>query len=424
MVPASAAEDDAAFAEARFLTGSVVGEDLDDVVSLHGASSAHRGDGAPVADTNPLGLDVLRQTLLDIDGGIQVEPLRDLAELGLVNQYATSGPSGQAGAGTGLVADNGAIGTGKEAGYPETATIHLTDLLGSNVTDSVADVDLVVEAVSAIAQVDPRAGLNTTDYEIAGMYLEISVPLLVDLLADLGSGLGGGEECVLGEGAVQIDACDGRVTVNLYAWTDGTLNGMEPNTEILSAEVLDELIARVDNDLSALLADLLGSVGLDGATDGVAGQLSDVTEEITPAIEQLNDLLSIRVNVQGDERYVNPQFFGGPRPAVETSCEEAGVTALQVEVAGGDVAVLSLGAADAAGCVTTDEGGDEDGGDEDGGDEDGGDAAGGPGGDVGGAGDRLPDTGTGSGWLLGAGVALMLIGGTTVYAMSRRPTSR
>lgn len=554
MIPAEAAEGDTSFARARFLSGDVLGMNLDKIAELSGAEAVHTGDGAPVTEANPLTLKVLETTLIDIPGGIQV-PLSDIIELGAVNQYATAGADGVAGAGAGAVADNGAIGTGTDAGFPASATFHLADLLGDDFTDAIADVDLYTEDVSAEAHV---GAAPTTDYKIAELELGLGVPALGEIVSSLENGAGDVEAMAdslvssdgeltkalsaaapltnvtstlgvdaevtaaidvdlsgtiahlcdnpLGEGTpVEIDLCEGTVVVDLDSLTDGAISDMPANTEVLSKEVIDALAANTGEILDRLVEDvvelleaavldsdvslgvkvdgavagtvdlsvdatvreiingeanvvdnssglartvsglvgktsdavlpaaagalepLVASVGTDGLGSDVAAVVADVTEALDPALDDLNRVLSVKVNAQGDqapsEAGVADLLGGldaqessflpsGLLPAADTpDGSSSGTTAVQAEVLDGDGATVNLASVEAGSS-----GGDGD----DSGDETGDDSGADDGAEAGADG-NLPNTGGGAPtWLLAAGAALMVIGGGTAFAVNRR----
>jgi hypothetical protein len=217
-LPASADEGDYSRAEARFLSGEVLGVDLDDIVELAGVEVENFGTPEPVTDANPLTVEILNAIELDVPGGIQL-PLSDIIELGAVNQWATAEDKATSSAATGAVADNGGVGTGVEDGFPGNANFDLTNLLGDELTDLIADVELELGAISSEAHlIGPSSEGDVfgtgndsdefqlhRDYEIAGGFLKVQVPALADLGPEILDASGSVDELlnsVLSEGSL------------------------------------------------------------------------------------------------------------------------------------------------------------------------------------------------------------------------------
>ncbi|MBB5790610.1 choice-of-anchor G family protein [Jiangella mangrovi] len=314
LVPASAAEGDESRAAARFLSGEVLGTDLDSLVELAGVEVENLGEAEPVTDANPLDLTVLDTLNVSLPGGVQL-PLSDIIQLGAVNQWASAEDGGTSHAATGAVADNGGVGTGAEAGFPGNATFDLTDLLGDALTDLIADLELELGAVSSEAHLAP-AGEEfevTRDYEIAGGQLTLTLPLLADLLPavqdavgtvdEVVNGLAGPEGTIaqtlstvegllsllsvagvenpditvsletdlagaveellnttLGEGTgVELNLGAGTLVIDLDTLAGG-LNDQAPNTELLSNAVIDQLAETIGTLLDTLVTDIVETV--------------------------------------------------------------------------------------------------------------------------------------------------------------------
>ncbi|SDU81372.1 choice-of-anchor G family protein [Jiangella alkaliphila] len=314
LVPASAAEGDESRAAARFLSGEVLGTDLDAVAELAGVQVENLGTPDPVTEANPLDLTVLDTLNVTVPGGVQL-PLSDLIQLGAVNQWASAEDGGASHAATGAVADSGGIGTGVEAGFPGNATFDLTDVLGEALTDLIADLELELGAISSEAHLVPagEAFEFTNDYEIAGGQLRLTVPLLADLLPqvqdavatvdEVVNGLAGPEGTIaqtlstvegllnllsvagvenpditvsletdlagavdellatpLGEGTgVELNLAEGTLVVDLDTLLGG-LNDQAPNTELLSPEVISQLAETIGSLLDSLVTDIVETV--------------------------------------------------------------------------------------------------------------------------------------------------------------------
>ncbi|WP_092616131.1 choice-of-anchor G family protein [Jiangella sp. DSM 45060] len=313
-MPASAAEGDESRSAARFLSGEILGTDLDAVAELAGVEVENLGTPDPVTEANPLDLTVLDTLNVSVPGGVQL-PLSDILQLGAVNQWASAEDGGASHAATGAVADNGGIGTGTEAGFPGNATFDLTDVLGEALTDLVADLELELGAISSEAHLAPSGeGFEfTNDYEIAGGQLRLTIPLLADLLPqvqdavatvdEIVNGLAGPEGTIaqtlstvegllnllavagvenpditvsletdlagaveellatpLGEGTgVELNLAEGTLVVDLDTLAGG-LNDQAPNTELLSPEVISQLAETIGTLLDTLVTDIVDTV--------------------------------------------------------------------------------------------------------------------------------------------------------------------
>ncbi|WP_162606628.1 choice-of-anchor G family protein [Jiangella asiatica] len=315
LTPAAAAEGDESRSGARFLDGVVLGTDLDEIAELAGVEVENLGESAPVTEANPLDVTLLDSINVNVEGGVQL-PLSDIIKLGAVNQWATAEDGATSHAATGAVADNGGVGTGVDADFPGNATFDLTDLLGDGVTDTIADVELELGAVSSEAHLQP-AGDDfevTRDYEIAGGKLTVTVPLLEGLDLTLGD-----------DAAVWIE--DGAVVIDLSALFE-SLNDLPPNTELIGEglfDILDSVLTELLGDVGGEVGDLLGDLGVDGLVDDLSSALAD--------------LLSVKVNVQPDQADASAATPAVARNANDvqaaSTSETYSVAAVQVTVLGG-----------------------------------------------------------------------------------------
>ncbi|RIQ37009.1 LPXTG cell wall anchor domain-containing protein [Jiangella rhizosphaerae] len=252
---------------------------------------------------------------INIEPNLQI-PLSDIIKLGAVNQWATAEDGAVSHAATGAVADNGGVGTGVDAGFPGNATFDLTDLLGEGLTDTIADVELELGAVSSEAHLEPSGDdfEVSRDYEIAGGELRVTVPLLSGVNLELGD-----------DAAIWIE--DGTIVIDLSAIFE-SLNDLPPNSELIGDglfTILDDLLGELLGDLGEGLGDLLGDLGVDDLTNGLA--------------DALTDILSIKVNVQPDEAEAGVAKPTSARTAVNvekaSTSETYSVAAVQVTLLGG-----------------------------------------------------------------------------------------
>ncbi|WP_162605423.1 choice-of-anchor G family protein [Jiangella ureilytica] len=361
-MPASAAEGDESRAAARFLSGEVLGTDLDSLAELAGVEVENLGQAEPVTDANPLDLTVLDTLNVSLPGGLQL-PLSDIIQLGAVNQWASAEDGGVSHAATGAVADNGGVGTGTEAGFPGNATFDLTDLLGDALTDLIADLELELGAISSEAHLAP-AGEEfevTRDYEIAGGQLTLTLPLLADLVPaledavgtvdDTVNGLAGPEGLIastvasldgllnllsvigvqnpeitvtletdlqgalqeilatpLGEGTgVELNLAEGTLVIDLDTLAGG-LNDQAPNTELLSNAVVDQLAETIGTLLDTLVSDVVDAV--ESALNAAQLDLK-IYAEVDGALPILDGVLDLQLSdtlqniVTGEAEVVN-----------------------------------------------------------------------------------------------------------------------
>ena len=317
LTPASAAEVDESRASARQLSGELLGTNLDEIAELSGAEVENLGGTEDVIEANPLELSVLETTLIDIPGGLQV-PLKDIIEVGAANQYGAAHPGGTSHAGVGAVSDNGGVGSGTDAGFPSNANFDLSNLLGEELTDVLADVELELGALSAEAHlVAPTDGTGeyspARDYAIGSGHLVLEVPAIADLVAGIEGKVGEVDEAVnslAGEGGViaealkalepltavlealgadaeitatietdlqgaldkvldlpvgaggpvEIDLRNGTISIDLDALLEGGLNGQPANTEVIGQAVIDGLSATLGDALDQLLTQVTDAV--------------------------------------------------------------------------------------------------------------------------------------------------------------------
>ncbi|MFJ4230500.1 choice-of-anchor G family protein [Cellulosimicrobium cellulans] len=304
-IAATAAPTDDSEGSGQFLSGTVAGLDLATIAALEGAVAENPSGANPVV-TNPLAASVFQSLGIDLTGTLQLLGPNGILQLGAVNQYGEANDDGSARAASGAVSDQGAISVGGSEEFPSDAQLNLTQLLGPGFESVVADLDLSLGALSATAAATGGAA-PTGDYQIAGATLTLDSPAvsgiatavddevvpLVDgavgqlvgtdgllaqalnsigALADVLEILGGDLEPTVaidvdldsalapvldqdfGDEGVVVNVGDGTVTVDLDTILGGTgsLNGFDPNTEVLD----DAAINAILDGLSAALDDL------------------------------------------------------------------------------------------------------------------------------------------------------------------------
>jgi hypothetical protein len=298
---ALAAPGDTANATGQFLSGNLFALPLSAVIDLGGSSASNDGTQGLVVDSDDIDLTALNAVNVQIPGGIQL-PL-DIAQVGVVSQYAAANEEGASLGASGAVGDQGQIGVDAVPGQvPGDLNLSLSGVVGSlglnpALLNELANLNLTVGAVSAQATQqapNPAAG----DYEIADLDLSFASPTVASLtgiinttVATLQTQLTGVETALetvirnlagigalatvdatvtvppltnavttllttpISSGGVTIDLTTGTVTVDLAVLND--LNNLPPNTNVLSAA---QITAITDN-ITSLIAGLVTSVG-------------------------------------------------------------------------------------------------------------------------------------------------------------------
>ena len=344
---AFAAPGDESHASAAVVSGSLLAGLPAGTLALLGTSEASNDGTQPTQlEQNPLDASVLQALTVDLGGGIQV-PLT-LGDVGALQSYARAEADGTSVAAAGLVGTDGAIGAGAPgAGAPPAAlTVDLSDVLGAAIASELTDVDLSLDTVSGSAT-SIAGGAPVGDYEILGGDLVLTsgaladtADLLDDAIADLEAALGelegpGGDLAtdiaalgdllgVVGIGAgstasvdvdltgvlatldlsarsvgpVTVDPTTGVITVDLDALNGGSLNGLGPNTDILTATqlasvvdavdtVLDEIVADAEALIDPLLVAAIVDVDLDLTVDLGAGAVPLATVTVDGTLGEL-----------------------------------------------------------------------------------------------------------------------------------------
>lgn len=360
--PAALADTSAvSYAEARILSGSLVGADLDGVVALDAAIATNDGSQPTQVSKDPLGATVLDTVRVTDPDGIQLSS--DEIDSGVIGQYAEARADGISLAAAGAVTSDGGIGVGEVGDGPGTnLTVDLDSAVSTGYADVLTDLGLTLDAVAAQA----RAELTTAsgDYRLTGATLVFSSPAIADLsqkvdsaldtvdgsLVELGSDDGtiglavdrvldpvlaaidssadvsvvidadvrSAVESLLrdayGDGTVRFNLEDGTVSVDLDAVHGGTLNNLPPNTELLSADVMGPVLNRIADTVDTLADQIVDRVraALGDATVSVTAGLDLLTSQGTTQQEvcQLIDV-PILGDVLGEDGLVDDLLGGG-----------------------------------------------------------------------------------------------------------------
>lgn len=311
---AGAAPGDYSYAHAQFLQGSLLFGQLPlaDVADLAGEEAESNGAAQDGPYQGDLDLTLLGAIPLTVPGGVQL-PLEQ-TEVGVLGQYARAAANGSSLAATGAITEDGSIGTGLEPpDEPGALAFSLDGALTSlgappGVLDDVALLDLVIDGVSARAeQVAPAAPTGT--YSIGDVELVLrsdTVAQLVTLLEDevmsevatlattveaqalvaVNAALAELPDEVIGVSVdltgldavataisslttldapgIHIDLTNGEITLDIDELVE--LNGRDPNTVVLTPEVLDDVLANalaLLGSVTTTVTTALGGIGVD-----------------------------------------------------------------------------------------------------------------------------------------------------------------
>jgi hypothetical protein len=311
-IPASAAVTTTSYAEGRFLSGSLLGLNLDTVASLGYAEATNNGTQPTQTTNDPLDAEVLQTIEVASNPAPQID-LGGVLQLGPVAQYAQAGSDGTSLGASGAVRDDGAIGVGSDTTTPPAnATLDLQALLGADFASTLLDLKLELGAIAAVAQADGEDASG--DYQIADAVLTFSSPAIADLTPKVDSALqevidalselvGPGGDLVddvngllinldpvlnlaggsgnvtatintgdltdavhaileeeYGNGAVSFDLETGEVHVDLEQLLGGELNDLAPGTELLTDAVVNQILEGITTTVATIADQVVDKV--------------------------------------------------------------------------------------------------------------------------------------------------------------------
>lgn len=341
---ASADEHAESYAKGQFLSGSIAGIDLEDIVSLGAAEASNNGSQPTQVEKDPLDADVL-------DGTVVVSAVESPqiglngVQIGAAAQFARANNDGTSIGASGAITDDGAIGVGDhQSTPPANATIDLQALLGNEFASTLADLKLELGALAAWAEADLETASG--DYQIADAVLTFSSPAIanltpkvdtaleevVDALGDLlGSNgalvgdvnglllnldpalnlLGGNANVSVtinagnlkelvhaileeeyGNGAVSFDLETGEVHVDLEVLLGGDLNDLAPGTELLTDTVVNQILEGITTTVATIADQVVDKVedALHDATVDIHADLSTNIAQ-SPIVQEVCELV-------------------------------------------------------------------------------------------------------------------------------------
>ncbi|MEO6117424.1 MAG: choice-of-anchor G family protein [Pseudolysinimonas sp.] len=362
-----------ATAEAQFLSGNLLGINLDNIAALKGASAHAGANDAPMTVKDPFQATVLNSVKVGDGSSIQAN-LGQFLQLGAIGEYATAAKTGHSAGETGGVQQDGGVGIGQDKSMPGgDATIDLSKLLGSGFASNIADLKVAIGAVAAQAVSD---GTNASgDYSLASVDLKFTSPAISQLIekvntaldsvtsrlskldgsdgllvADLNKALvklnpalnilGGSAHLTAsintgdlrqlvqnllttqyGSDGITFDLETGVVTLNLEKLLGKNLNDLAPGTELIDSSILNPVLNSVTTKVSGIADQVVNAVkdALNNATVTVHADLSENVAQ-APLVQNVcnlvNKVIQVPTSVVQQITIQVPVINGVPLPVV------------------------------------------------------------------------------------------------------------
>lgn len=383
---AGAATAPAAQSVGNFLDATLGGQPLDPIAKLKYANAVAPGSQSV---QNPLDATLLNALNLPLTGALQLPQLLGIT-LGAANQVAVAHPDGYSYGASGLVNNSGGVSVGgNNAAFPASATIDLTG--SNNPLAGIATLQAKIGAVSALAQTPVGVGKpGATSYNIAGVQLVATSPLLKSLLSPVAGGVGGlggllapitqalggllPAQCQingtisngisLANGGVVIDIANASLTIDVEKILQTLkldLNNLPANTDLLKY-VIDNLPTILSQGLGGLLTSIINPLTACLNVPALGGLLKSLTDPLTALLGQLGtalqgvtnglgaitdglaNLVSIGVNVQpnGPKGTFTSAMQATPKQGTPVVAGQTIVRAVEVKLLGGKLASVAL----------------------------------------------------------------------------------
>jgi len=362
-----------ATADARFLSGDLLGMNLDSVASLEGAHAEAHANGAPMTVKDPLEAKALNAVTVG-DGSSQQTNVGGVVQVGAVGQYATAAKDGTSAAQTGAVQKDGGVGVGQDQSMDGgNATLDLSKLLGSGFASNIADLKLAIDAVAAQAVSDSKNASG--DYSLGGVDLTFTSPAISKLIekvntaldsvtnrlskldgtdgllvSDLSKALDklnpalnllGGNAHVTasidtgdlrqlvqnllttqyGSDGVTFDLETGVVTLNLGKLLGENLNNLAPGTELVDSAILDPVLNSVTTKISGIADQVVNAVK-DALNNADVTLHADLSENVAqaPLVQNIchlvDKIIQVPTQVVQQVTIQVPVINGVPLPVV------------------------------------------------------------------------------------------------------------
>ena len=229
---------------AQFLSGSVLGADLNTVASVEPAEAWNDGDDPTMTDKDPLAVKALQAVQVGDGDSVQVNTAG--VQAGVLGQFASASADARSYAAAGAVLDDGGVGIGEDVALPGAdATVSLSGILGSQFAANLVDLDLAIKAIAAEARGErrerggrlPPRRRGARAAEPRGLGADEKVNTALDSIS---GGLG------------VLDGEDGALVADL----NQLLLGIDPTLNLLGANA--NVTATINiGDLKTLVQDLL-----------------------------------------------------------------------------------------------------------------------------------------------------------------------
>jgi hypothetical protein len=370
-----------ATAQAQFLSGSLLGGNLDDVVALEPATAQADADDAPMTVADPLKVTALDS--VDVGDGSSVQTsLGGVVQVGAAGQYATASNDGTSMAWTGAVSPDGGVGVGEDqSGQGGDATVDLSKLLGSSFASNLTNLQLAINAAAAKAVSDGTSASG--DYSLNGVTLNFTSPAIADLTEKVNTALDSVTSRLAG-----LDGPDGELITDvnkLLTSLNPALNLLGANANVtatidtgdLSKMVQDLLQSQygdsgitfnletgvVSLDLGKLLGENLNNLApgtellqpsiIDPALDSVTGKVSDIADQVVDRVRNALNEATVDVHAELSQDIAQAPLVENVCKTVQTVIQvPIQVPIDQVPIVGGVLGTVLGGVDDATQTVT------------------------------------------------------------------------
>jgi hypothetical protein len=321
-------DDYVSWAQAQFLSGSILGASIDTVASVEPAEAWNDGDDPTMTDKDPLAVKALDSVTVGTGDSVQVNTSG--VQAGVLGQFASASSDARSYAAAGAIVDDGGVGIGEDVAMPGAdTTVDLGGAIGDRFSENLSDLALSMKAVAAEAEAD---GANAVgDYHLEGAVLQLRSPAISNLTEKVNAALDSittdlgvldGEDGALvadvnrllqaidpalnllganadvtasinvgdlkalvqdllteqyGESGVTFNLEDGTVSIDLATAVGGDLNNLPANTELIDGAVLSGILSRVTDTIS-------------GIADQVVDRVRDALHDATVTIHGKVDL--------------------------------------------------------------------------------------------------------------------------------------
>jgi hypothetical protein len=250
---AFAATAPTSFASGQFLSGSIGGTDLGNIVALGGASAHNNGKQSSQVSRDPLTASALKTTVINQPNGVQLN-LGDVVDGGALNEYAQANSDGTSVGASGAISNDGGIGAGSDGAVGGNATVDLDSLLNAKFASVLSDARL--DAADVAAQADGKLSEASGKYSLSGLKLNFTSPAI--------AGLGDKVAASLDPVTTQLNSLGGA-TGGLAQAVNSVTTGVNPLLNVVGANAT--VNAKVTTDLDAALEPLLtGTYGNNGVS--------------------------------------------------------------------------------------------------------------------------------------------------------------